>query len=38
VIGDAEAAEQVVVLKDLRGERPEERLPWEQLPQRLSPA
>ncbi|MEB3353527.1 MAG: histidine--tRNA ligase [Cyanobacteriota bacterium] len=38
VIGDAEAAEQVVVLKDLRGERPEERLPWEELPKRLSPA
>jgi histidyl-tRNA synthetase len=38
VIGDAEAAEQVVVLKDLRGERPEERLPWEELPERLSPA
>jgi histidyl-tRNA synthetase len=31
VIGDAEAAEQVAVLKDLRGEQPERRLAIEQL-------
>jgi histidyl-tRNA synthetase len=31
VIGDAEAAEQVVVLKDLRSDRPEQRLPLAQL-------
>ncbi len=31
VIGDAEAAEQVAVLKDLRGEQPEQRLAIEQL-------
>jgi histidyl-tRNA synthetase len=38
VIGDAEAEDEMVLLKDLRGERPEERLTWEQLLQRLAAA
>jgi histidyl-tRNA synthetase len=38
VIGDAEAEAGTVLLKDLRGDQPEERLTWEQLLQRLAVA
>jgi histidyl-tRNA synthetase len=38
VIGDAEAAEQVAVLKDLRGEQPERRLAIGQLAAALAPS
>jgi len=35
VIGDSEAAEGLVVLKDLRGDAPEQRLPAADVPARI---